>query len=518
MPEAMDVENKEKNENKEKEKKPEPAPAPIPLTLRQELNAALVLVEKYVTSREVRFMANATRLLPVLRRKVQASPAKSVPTLVETVSQTLAPSNPTRKLLLTQLEGLAATLPAEADAEAGKDDPMEAEDAPADKKAKEKRNMLPETEMYVGLVVLMFLIDSKATEAALACSKVLFERLGSWNRRTLDLLSDKIFFFTSWAHESAGVLDTMRSPLLAAYRTACLHHNTAGVAQLLNLLLRNYLHYKMVDQADKLLAKATFPEQAPNSQLARFLYYQGRIKALQLEYSDAHRCLLQATRKAPQTTGRKALGFRLAVHKLSAIVQLLLGAIPERAFFREPASKGPMRPYLKLVQAVRLGDLAAFRAAMEEHAQVFTADGNMTLVMRLRQNVIRAGLRNISLSYSRIALSEVALKLALDHPEDMESIAAKAIRDGVLDATIDHATGTLISKEQGDVYATLEPGAAFHKRITFCLNLHNDAVKAMSYPFDAHKDQLPDAETVKERQREEQELAQSLAEEDDDEF
>ena len=79
------------------------------------------------------------------------------------------------------------------------------------------------------------------------------------------------------------------------------------------------------------------------------------------------------------------------MHKLSAIVQLLLGAIPERTFFREPASKGPMRPYLKLVQAVRLGDLAAFRAAMEEHAQVFTADGNMTLVMRLRQNVIRAG-------------------------------------------------------------------------------------------------------------------------------
>ena len=101
------------------------------------------------------------------------------------------------------------------------------------------------------------------------------------------------------------------------------------------------------------------------------------------------------------------------MHKLSAIVQLLLGAIPERTFFREPASKGPMRPYLKLVQAVRLGDLGAFRAAMEEHAQTFTADGNMTLVTRLRQNVIRAGLRNISLSYSRIYLKDVAAKVPL---------------------------------------------------------------------------------------------------------
>jgi len=386
------------------------------------------------------------------------------------------------------------------------------------KEAAVKRSMLPEIELYVGLVVLMLLIDSKATDAAVACSRTLFERLGTWNRRTLDLLSDRIFYFMSWAHERAGSLDTLRSPLLAAYRTACLHHNTPGVAQLLNLLLRNYLHYKLVDQADKLLAKASFPENAPNSQLARFLYYQGRIKALQLEYSDAHRCLLQATRKAPQGTGTKALGFRLAVHKLLTIVQLLLGTIPERAFFREPNSKGPMRPYLKLVQAVRLGDLGPFRLAMEEHQALFVADGNMSLVVRLRQNVIRAGLRNISLAYSHISLREVATKLQLDHPEDMESIAAKAIRDGVLEATIDHKTGTLLSKEQGDVYATLEPGAAFHKRITFCLNLHNDAVKAMSYPFDAHKDQMPDADTIKERQREEQELAQALAEEDDDDF
>ena len=42
---------------------------------------------------------------------------------LETVSQALAPSNATRKLLLTQLETLAATLPADmADAEAGKEE------------------------------------------------------------------------------------------------------------------------------------------------------------------------------------------------------------------------------------------------------------------------------------------------------------------------------------------------------------------------------------------------------------
>ena len=82
-------------------------------------------------------------------------------------------------------------------------------------------------------------------------------------------------------------------------------------------------------------------------------------------------------------------------------------------------------------QAVRLGDLADFKSAMEAHGDVYHADGNYTLVMRLRQNVIRAGLRNIAVAYSRISLADVAKKLGLDHPEDMEPIAAKAIRDGV---------------------------------------------------------------------------------------
>jgi len=347
--------------------------------------------------------------------------------------------------------------------------------------------------------------------AAVPFSLQLMERVGALKRRTLDPIAERVYFYASWAHEVNGTLVAIRSPLLAAHRTACLHHNSTCQATLLNLLLRNYQHYKLFDQAEKLLTKTTFPESAGATQLARYLYYTGRIKALQLEYTEAHRCLLQAQRKAPTTKG---LGFRLAVYKLGAIVQLLLCEIPERAVFRHPQSRAPMRPYLELVQAVRLGDLAAFRMAMEKHAATFTADSNYTLIVRLRQNVIRAGLRNISLAYSRIALSDVAAKLVLDHPEDMESIAAKAIRDGVIEATLDHANAVLISKDPTDVYSTLEPQAAFHKRITFCLNVHNDAVKAMSYPPDAHKDGLLDADAMKQRQLEEAELAEALAEED----
>ena len=43
-------------------------------------------------------------------------------------------------------------------------------------------------------------------------------------------------------------------------------------------------------QADTLMRKTAFPEgDASNNQLARYLYYTGRIKAVQLEYTDAFR-------------------------------------------------------------------------------------------------------------------------------------------------------------------------------------------------------------------------------------
>ncbi|KAL1530151.1 hypothetical protein AB1Y20_001067 [Prymnesium parvum] len=463
-----------------------------------DFKASLAAVDRYISTREPRFVHAALTLVGKIRslEGKEGYQGKGASVLNSMVAHLFPAAHPHREMFRSVLSPLTTPLEAVA----------------VDEKEKAKP-LNPETEVLLSLLVLVLLVDAKKKEEACTCADKLCERLLTWNRRTLDPFAERIYFYASWAAESAGRLQDMRSTLLAAHRTACLHHNTACQATTLNLLLRNYLHYKLFDQADKLLTKATFPEQASITQLARFLYYNGRIKALQLEYTEAHRCLQQAQRKAPQS---KALGFRLTVHKLGTIVQLLLGEIPDRAVFRNRQSRGSMLPYLKLVQAVRLGDLASFKSSMETHADVYHADGNYTLVMRLRQNVIRAGLRNISVAYSRISLADVAAKLHLDNPEDMEPIAAKAIRDGVIDAKLDHAEGTLISEGPHDVYSTLEPQAAFHKRITFCLNVHNDAVKAMSYPPDAHKGDLPDAETIKERQREEQELAQSLAEEDDE--
>ena len=71
-----------------------------------------------------------------------------------------------------------------------------------------------------------------------------------------------------------------RSFLHARLRTATLRHDADGQATLLNLLLRNYLHYNLYDQAEKLVSKSVFPEQANNNEWARYLYYTGEARGV----------------------------------------------------------------------------------------------------------------------------------------------------------------------------------------------------------------------------------------------
>lgn len=178
-----------------------------------------------------------------------------------------------------------------------------------------------------------------------------------------------------------------------------------------------------------------------------------------------------------------------------------MGDIPERSIFRQPVLQAALVPYLEIAQgslhisldhldtrlitvnhtAVRIGDVAKFNTALETHQATFAADGNATLVLRLRHNVIKTALRTISLAYSRIPLSDVSQKLHLDSEEDAEYIVAKAIRDGVIEAVIDHEHGFMKSKESSDVYATNEPQVAFDTRIKFLLELHNQSVKVRHY-------------------------------------
>lgn len=376
---------------------------------------------------------------------------------------------------------------------------------------KTPKNIYPEVEFYLGLLCLVFLIDSKQYDVAMSLAHQLEERLSTFNRRTLDPLSSKIYFYLSRSYELTGRFEEIRSKLLALQRTTTLRHNFDTQITLLNLLLRNYLTYNLYDMADKIAEKTDIKEGvASSNELARYYYYLGRIKSVQLNYQGAFYNLQHALRKAP-TQG--AIGFKATVSKLICIVQLLLGEIPERNLFYQKGLTGILKPYLELTSSVRRGDLAEFQKCVDTYSDLYKKDKNLSLILRMRNTVIMTGLLKINVAYSRIHFKDICEKLKLESVEDAEYIVSKAIRDGIIDATINHTEGYIQSREISDLYATDEPQKKLNQRIQHFLDIHNEAVKAMRYRPDPKKQE--DEEEYKRKQKEENDLVNSLVKDDD---
>ncbi|CAK7217837.1 26S proteasome non-ATPase regulatory subunit [Sporothrix bragantina] len=371
-----------------------------------------------------------------------------------------------------------------------------------------KKEIIPEIDIFLGILILVHLYDSKQQQRGYELARVLAERILALNRRTLDSLAAKVYFYYSLFSEQLAPLPpspqspviAIRPALLAALRTAVLRKDVDTQAAVIVLLLRNYLSTSSITQADLLVSHTQFPENAANNQVARFLYYLGRIRAIQLNYTEAHEHLTAATRKAPSSPS--AVGFSQTATKLLLVVELLMGDIPDRAIFRQATLEQALHPYFLLVQAVRVGNLEDFETTIADHADTFRKDSTYSLILRLRQNVIKTGIRMMSLSYSRISLRDICIRLHLGSEESAEYIVAKAIRDGVIEATLDRERGFMKSKDIGDVYATREPGEAFHDRIQACLALHDESVKAMRFPMNQHRLELKNAQEARERERE----------------
>ncbi|RAL39761.1 hypothetical protein DM860_003294 [Cuscuta australis] len=312
--------------------------------------------------------------------------------------------------------------------------------------AAKQQLLLPELEIYCYLLLLIHLIDQGKYTEAKDCSSASIARLKLFNKTTIDVLASKIYHYYSLSHELTGHLSHIRRNLLNLHHIATQRNDKLGQETLCNLLLRNYLHYNLYDQAEKFRSKAPHFESQSNPQFCRYLFYLGKIRTIQLEYTDAKECFLQAAQRAPVST---ALGFRAQCIKWAVLVHLLLGEIPERTVFMQKGLEKALRPYFELTNAVRVGDLELFRAVAEKFSSTFSNDRTNNVIVRLRHSVIRTALRNISISYSRISLADVAEKLRLDS-ENAESIIAKAVRDGAIDAMLDHANGTMICKEKSE--------------------------------------------------------------------
>lgn len=446
-----------------------------------DIKSNFALLDRAVALFDARFSLRALRSISTIRKRL--TPDILAQVIAETFPATAASANIAKQLLIavdresTPL-GKSSGTDMEVDSEAK---------APAKNGSrKENKEIIPETDIFLGILVQVYLFDSKQFQRGADFSSYLSERIQTLNRRTLDSLSAKVYFYYSLFCEHIVPLPpsphspvvAIRPTLLAALRTAVLRKDIDTQASVIVLLLRNYLLTSHINQADLLVSHTQFPENAVNNQVARFLYYLGRIRAIQLRYTEAHEHLTAATRKAPSSNC--ALGFSQTATKLLFVVELLMGDIPDRSTFRLPTMEVALHPYFLLVQAVRVGNLEDFETTIADHADTFRKDGTYTLILRLRQNVIKTGIRMMSLSYSRISLRDICIRLQLGSEESAEYIVAKAIRDGVIEATLDRERGFMKSKEVGDVYATREPGEAFHDRIRACLALHDESVKVCS--------------------------------------
>ncbi|KAH8880345.1 hypothetical protein GQ53DRAFT_670149 [Thozetella sp. PMI_491] len=478
-----------------------------------DIKSNFLLLERAVVQFDARFSLRALRSISSIRKRLTPD------ILAQVVSETFTPSSPSAEIarqLLAAIDraGVPLGRPHSND--------MEIDSEPKTIKSgpKKDKEVIPEVDVFLGILVQVYLYDSKQFQRGSDFSKLLCDRIQSLNRRTLDSLSAKVYFYYSLFCENIAPLPpsalspivAIRPTLLAALRTAVLRKDVDTQASVIVLLLRNYLLTSHIAQADLLVSHTQFPENAANNQVARFLYYLGRIRAIQLSYTEAHQHLTAATRKAPSSNC--ALGFSQTATKLMLVVELLMGDIPDRATFRQPTMETALHPYFLLVQAVRVGNLEDFETTIADHADTFRRDGTYTLILRLRQNVIKTGIRMMSLSYSRISLRDICIRLHLGSEESAEYIVAKAIRDGVIEATLDRERGFMKSKEVGDVYATREPGEAFHDRIRACLALHDESIKAMRFPMNQHRLELKNAQEARERERE---MAKEIQEGDLDE-
>mmetsp|Transcript_23529 Transcript_23529/g.34183 ORF Transcript_23529/g.34183 Transcript_23529/m.34183 type:complete len:535 (-) Transcript_23529:208-1812(-) len=498
----------------------------------EDLRRVVGLIVRAVDEAQSRLLGRAMRMTTPLRTRM--TPSKLKEGLGQLLPDNLAIKAQLVKVLSSLPDPPQKDTPVKGEGEAEKKGEGEGVDTPPPPPPPgPPASVLPEVEIFLGVLVLsMALRLTKSGEGAedavmggqnevqpppapvTELAVALLERSKAFNRRSMDPLTAKLYFYFAMCFERSGQLIDIKPLLLSLHRTCCLRHDEQGQAVLLNLVLRGLLQRQMVDQADKLASNTTFPEHASHNQFCRYLYYMGRLHAIQLDYSDAHTKLSQSLRKAPTNTAR---GFRIAVQKLLVIVQLLMGEIPERTAFSQKGMREALAPYLRLTQAVRLGDLLEFKKVVQANAQTFKLDKTDTLIQRLSHNVVKLGLSKINLSYSRISLADICKKLHLANPQSAEFVCAKAIKDGVIEATVDHENGWLSSQETADIYSTSEPQQVFHRRITFCLDIHNEAVKAMRYPPNAYKKEL-DEVLKKDDEKTEEELAKEIEDEMDEDF
>ena len=337
-----------------------------------------------------------------------------------------------------------------------------------------------EAKCFLYVLLIMKLIDEKKVKLAKEFVDFARAQIDLENSRTLDYFFSKIYYYAGFVYEKTGELNKFVPTFLEAYRAACHRNDEQTQATVINYILRSYIKEQMYTQAANFIEICSLPENVSPNQQARNLYYEAKIEAIQMKYPEAQQHVIQAIRKASEFTGK---AFRVQAMKLRIICTLLMGEIPDRSLFSNPEMKSDLYPYFIMVQKVREGNIEEFMKVVHEYEDLFKKNDNYNLLLRLRHNVIKFGLRKkINASYSRISLEDVRKKLGLESVKETESIVAKAVRDKVINVVIDRENMEIRTNEVTDVYSSNQPQIQLDKRIKFCMEIYNDSVKALEFP------------------------------------
>jgi len=292
-----------------------------------------------------------------------------------------------------------------------------------------------ELVLYNFLIILTILVDKKLNNEAFEVLTYMISTLRNNDSLTVKHLRAKTYYYYSLIAEKLNIYKNVINELHSAYRKSCLEFDEITQVTLINCIVRFYLHNNAIEQARNFVSKTKFHENVSTNEDARYLFYLGKINAIQMNYSEAFNHLTNSLRKAPEKCGQ---GFKTILQKMLIIVELLMGEVPDVSTFASSSDIRAIKPYLGLIKAVKQGNLAEFKNVLGSYEKSFISDGNYTLILRLRHIVIKIGLRKINLSYSRISIRDITEKLKLESEKETEYIIAKAIRDGVFLAKINH--------------------------------------------------------------------------------
>ena len=219
----MAAATKDKEETKETPKEvKEEKKDPILLTL-EDIREHCRLLERSVVSTESRFAGNSSnfsqlkthfhhsffpvrvlRGLPATRKKLNNVVMRKV------VAGFYTHSASAKEALMTFVHN--------------KDD-MDVDDTPIRLRGAKSANnpLLPEVDAYLHLLVLLYLIDNGKKDQAVQCSDQLMVKLSGFNRRSLDHVAGRCYYYHTLSHEAKGQMAQIRGFLHGKLRTATLN-------------------------------------------------------------------------------------------------------------------------------------------------------------------------------------------------------------------------------------------------------------------------------------------------------